>query len=436
MSLPVVFYTVVLVGTVVLWIIRSYVSSIDFPPSYTHSTPLVEYEEESNYTAFDHLFHPAVSFSSQIETPRYCTNSNCKDALKEQAWLENHHSTYQSRTSKKVKCPSTVTIEYDTVIGKYWRDFLPQVRAKMSDCSVSCNAYPASMLNFREPSIYLNMFSPKQGLSDKSTAKRALMSLENFAGYHMLKYESDVDFDMLVSYSKDSDVWVNYFYGYSPFNNIDIKSDSSGIHNDTVSALFISNCGGNYGSQGKPRQELINQLIKLGGPDYFASFGHCFPPRIIEKEFLGKHISNLPKNPSKYDRKHAIAEMFPFHFAFENSVSSEYLTEKLFQALSVRAIPVLFGAFSVAELEPYPRPAWINALDYETPTDLYKEIERIKNDPEALKLYSRWMENDKFLHSKVWKSWAKHNLENVGKDSFFCHICENYVQNFCEDEPL
>merc|ERR1712032_531008 len=94
--------------------------------------------------------------------------------------------------------------------------------------------------------------------------------------------------------------------------------------------------------------------------------------------------------------------MGKFFLAFENSICTDYVTEKFFRTLSRLIVPVVLGGANYTRLAP--PGSYINALNYPSPFHLAKELKRLAEDGQSYKeamcsLCSRLHSEDKKLKS-------------------------------------
>jgi hypothetical protein len=88
-----------------------------------------------------------------------------------------------------------------------------------------------------------------------------------------------------------------------------------------------------------------------------------------------------------------IASAYKFFFSFENSMCTDYITEKFFDMLKYDIVPVVMGK---AEYDFWvPRSAYINALDFDSPQELAAFLANLSEDEIAYNKYFEWK---KFLN--------------------------------------
>lgn len=100
------------------------------------------------------------------------------------------------------------------------------------------------------------------------------------------------------------------------------------------------------------------------------------------------HNRDLPEDSGEATKLQTIAT-YKFTLACENSICSDYVTEKFFQPLVVGSVPVYLGAPNVAEFAPG-QSCYIDANDYATPADLADYLIFLATDERAYGQYLAW----------------------------------------------
>ena len=67
---------------------------------------------------------------------------------------------------------------------------------------------------------------------------------------------------------------------------------------------------------------------------------------------------------------------YKFTLAFENTVTPDYVTEKLYEPLIAGSVPVYRGAPNVADFAPAPR-CFIDAADFAGPAELAAYLDHL-----------------------------------------------------------
>lgn len=100
--------------------------------------------------------------------------------------------------------------------------------------------------------------------------------------------------------------------------------------------MLISNCDKNYISN--KREEYLRELMKYINID---SFGLCFNNKVKPKrQFL--IVKEWPKDIKQqpwWEAKWELISRYKFVIAFENAITEDYVTEKLFHSFIVGTVP-------------------------------------------------------------------------------------------------
>ena len=73
-----------------------------------------------------------------------------------------------------------------------------------------------------------------------------------------------------------------------------------------------------------------------------------------------------------------LEKQYKFYLSFENSLCSDYVTEKFFNILKYDVIPVTFNGADMSQIAP-PH-SYINTMDFKTPKELAKHLKHIAED--------------------------------------------------------
>jgi alpha-1,3-fucosyltransferase len=136
------------------------------------------------------------------------------------------------------------------------------------------------------------------------------------------------------------------------------------IKNKTrTAAWFVSNCE----DSPSQRQKLIKQLQKFIPIEIYGGCGsRCpRPPR---------HCRNL--------------NHYWFYMSFENSLCTDYVTEKVYNKMYQNAVVVLFNGANMTKF--LPPHSYIDANDFKTPKDLAKYLIHLTKNPNEYLQYFWW----------------------------------------------
>ncbi|KZC12838.1 Alpha-(1,3)-fucosyltransferase C [Dufourea novaeangliae] len=147
---------------------------------------------------------------------------------------------------------------------------------------------------------------------------------------------------------------------------------------------FVSNCNARSG-----RDQYMHELSRHVTVDVYGS--------------CGKHVC-----PQSTDCFTGIAEPdYFFYLSFENTLCEDYVTEKLYNALSYNIVPIVYGGANYSLFAP-PR-SYINVLDFDTPKKLAEYLTWLMNNPRE---YARYFE------------WKRYYRINKSSRHAACGLCE------------
>ncbi|CAH8831375.1 unnamed protein product [Trichobilharzia szidati] len=186
--------------------------------------------------------------------------------------------------------------------------------------------------------------------------------------------------------------------------------------NFTISYRFDSTVYSSYGyyephikTHGpETRYPLPSRNIAAGRSKKVAWFvSNCIPksPRMTYAKELSRHISvdiyggcgtkSCPKNKATFastpECLSTIRENYKFYLSFENSLCSEYITEKLYRnALNNDILPIVMGA-SIEEYERVAPPySFIHVDQFESPAKLAEYLNYLDKNDTAYNEYFAW----------------------------------------------
>lgn len=147
------------------------------------------------------------------------------------------------------------------------------------------------------------------------------------------------------------------------------------------------------------RETYVHQLRKFISVDIYGSCGNLTCPHSIRSNYLSD-----PKCYRKLEKE------YKFYLSFENSICTDYVTEKFFEIMNHDLVPIVYGGANYSQLAP-PH-SYINALDY---------------TPEKLADYLKMVDaNDTLYNEYFW--WKDHYRVEAGIDNRarhgFCDLCK------------
>lgn len=172
-------------------------------------------------------------------------------------------------------------------------------------------------------------------------------------------------FDLTQTYRLDSEVPVFYF---GPAEVQALAAPARPKTAEALAALFVSNVWDAAG-----RYRYLAELM-----------------RHVRVDSFGKVLRNktLAADRGRQTKLETIAN-YKFTFAFENSRSRDYVSEKLYDALIAGSVPVYLGAPNVEEFAPADH-CYIHAADFKTPRELADYLSLLEADSVRYEAYLAW----------------------------------------------
>lgn len=245
--------------------------------------------------------------------------------------------------------------------------------------------YDAIIFHFR--STTLNDL-PKE----RSPSQRWLFKETEPASY-VFQYPHDYNgmMNWTYTYRLDSDIPAPYGRirrKVAPEVSATERPLGEGVGNKTkMAAWFVSNCNAHSG-----RDAVVRGLKKYMPVDVF---GKC-------------SLRKCPNDKNKSCYK-MVEQKYKFYLSFENSLCKDYVTEKFFNILQYRVVPVVYGSADYAAMAP-PH-SYVSALDFPTVSKLAEYLHYLANNDTAYQEYFKWKDEYEVVDQK------RISLERI------CHIC-------------
>ena len=171
-------------------------------------------------------------------------------------------------------------------------------------------------------------------------------------------------FDLSMTYRLDSDVPVPY---YQTSLLQELKTPAQPKPPGNLAVLFVSSRF-NHSHRLEYLQELMGYLE-------VHSFGKLFNNRRIEGD-MGRQT------------KLEVSAGYAFSLAFENSIATDYVSEKFYDPLVAGSVPVYLGAPNIDQFAPGDH-CYINAADFK-PSELVNYLNALSQDERGYQSYLAW----------------------------------------------
>jgi hypothetical protein len=208
-------------------------------------------------------------------------------------------------------------------------------------------------------------------------------------------------FDITAGYRRNFTVWGADMIGNTQ-TAVHARPEFAKRRSDVLLAFFISNCDAKNN-----RLAFIRDLVKHLPPGSYHSFGHCL------------HNADVPaelRDRNKYREKTRVFEQYKFALAIENANDVDYVTEKVWDALSAGAIPVYGGAPNVNDFVPEAA-AIVNMDDFASAEQLAAHLVRVASDEALYNAYHAWRFNETILA-------ALREVDRNHRGYFECQVCK------------
>ena len=210
--------------------------------------------------------------------------------------------------------------------------------------------------------------------------------------------------------------WKQLSYIDDPFEDFSNPPPLPWAKQIKAVAYFSSQCRPEFAA---PRLSIASELATHLGGSLLHSYGKCIHNRELADELPG--CSDLPMHNVDHDGpKHCALSHYPFYLALENSESSGYATEKLWQGLLAGSVPVYWGAPDVLSLIPH-KDAVIDVRSFQTIEALTTYLKDALSDPlgEVFERHTAW----KKMHPNEWNEGFR-SLTSRLKSGVFCEVCD------------
>lgn len=223
--------------------------------------------------------------------------------------------------------------------------------------------------------------------------------------------------NLLATHELDSDVplfYLNEFNWHDPGGDL-AALPSRKLHGAAIAA-FISDC---FRTAELPRLTILEALARHVP---VHQYGACGGPG-IEKRKDERNVVGTASSPSRYQSQRAIFSEYRFASAMENSMALDYVTEKVFHALSSGVVPLYVGAPNVHDFLPCEPPDkcvifipdYVNTEGVLDTRRLGAHLNHLATNDSAYAEYHTWRRKPP---SKRWL-----NILEITKHETRCRVC-------------
>jgi hypothetical protein len=241
--------------------------------------------------------------------------------------------------------------------------------------------------------VHLPTAPPLEGLAKHPGQTWVAFSMESEVTVPALADpETMARFDLEVSYRRTADVWAPYF---GPGSLPGLLAPPSAKSAPYPVAHFQSSSFDRSGRNALVRALIVRVKI--------ASYGRVFPTMPNAGTILGRE-----------DRL-AVCGRHKFTLALENSIATDYVSDKLFDCWIAGSVPVYLGAPNVAEFAPAAH-SYIDVRDFRDPHELAEYLNYLDAHDDEYEQYLEWKHtgpDERFVEM----------LESVPQQTF-CRVAE------------
>ena len=190
--------------------------------------------------------------------------------------------------------------------------------------------------------------------------------LESEANYPWIRNPEITEFfDIRMSYRQDAGVVYPYYrYEYSTV----LKQPVMSSNRLNRTCMFIS-----------------SRLNRSGREEYLEELMNCTDVDSFGKLFNNKRLSDDLGIESKINEY----QKYKFVIAFENSIDTDYVTEKFYDPLLAGAVPVYLGAPNIEEFAPGDH-SFVDVRQYDSPKSLARFINKCCEDEGEYAKFFEW----------------------------------------------
>ncbi|XP_028320968.1 alpha-(1,3)-fucosyltransferase 4-like [Gouania willdenowi] len=185
-------------------------------------------------------------------------------------------------------------------------------------------------------------------------------------------------FNLTLSYRMDSDIYVPYGHLIPVVNGSGSLDQTTSLRRPSRLLAWVVS----HWSASHARVSIYNEL-----------------KRYVNIDVYGRAGKPLKKGSE------AVQELlrdYIFYLAMENSQHTDYITEKLWNAVRAGAIPVVLGPSRQNYERLLPPEAFIHVDDFPTVEELAQYLNKVKQNPDLMKHHLSWRQNYSVHQLSFW----------------------------------
>uniref|UniRef100_A0A8C5G3C9 Fucosyltransferase n=2 Tax=Gouania willdenowi TaxID=441366 RepID=A0A8C5G3C9_GOUWI len=193
-------------------------------------------------------------------------------------------------------------------------------------------------------------------------------------------------FNLTMSYRMDSDIYVPYGHLIPVVNGSGSLDQTTSLRRPSRLLAWIVS----HWSPSLARVSFYNKLKRYVNIDVYGRAGKPLKKSI-------KAVLELLRD-------------YMFYLAMENSQHTDYITEKLWNAVRAGAIPVVLGPSRQNYERLLPPEAFIHVDDFPTVEELAQYLNKVKQNPDLMKHHLSWRQN--------------YSVHLSTRDELYCKACK------------
>ncbi|KAK2193193.1 hypothetical protein NP493_14g07032 [Ridgeia piscesae] len=196
----------------------------------------------------------------------------------------------------------------------------------------------------------------------------------------------------------------------SPFNTHRYLSQERWLYNITMTYTRVSDVSFVYGECRRRDPNATKKPVKYNYAQgkkhlvaWFVSNCNTQSKREVYARELAKHIDihkfgcggkhSCPRTKEAYCDTVLLNQTYKFYLSFENSLCTDYITEKVYRILDLNVVPIVLGYSHYSDLlPPY---SFIDVRDFDSPKSLAVYLEMLSNNDTEYNKYFAWKETHK-----------------------------------------
>ncbi|KAM4589849.1 alpha-(1,3)-fucosyltransferase 4-like [Fundulus diaphanus] len=192
-------------------------------------------------------------------------------------------------------------------------------------------------------------------------------------------------FNLTMSYRTDSDIFLPYGYLVPRGRTATVGPESGFTHQLSHSR--------------RPRKGFVAWVVSNWSATHARVGFYKQLRRFIRVDVFGRDGRPLERGDGSVVR---LLRRYKFYLALENSQHTDYITEKLWNAVLAGAVPVVLGPSRQNYERFLPAEAFIHAEDFPTVKELARYLLKLRDDPARMRRHLDWRRSYVLHQPRFW----------------------------------